>query len=309
MAQKKLLRFAELATFSNVLQFPTEMQGTWHEFFENFNPIVLELACGKGEYSIGLAQLYPNKNFIGIDIKGNRLWVGAKKAQQLMLKNVSFLRIQIEQITSFFTSGEVEEIWITYPDPQLRISKAKKRLTHPAFLRLYQQLLKPGGKIHLKTDSPGLYEFTRKVINMYGCNLHREIDDVFAEPVIPPELRIKTYYETLDIANSRQIHYLCFSLPDEFPSAGTDIALQQLLKEEAAIFENNIEKEEGGSPTLTDDDFYYVNDSGFTVLTAEYLLQRGYCCGNGCLNCPYDYKAVSEPKRSELLLKRKINSK
>jgi tRNA (guanine-N7-)-methyltransferase len=235
MGQKKLVRFAELETFSNVLQYPVSMPGTWSGFFENFNPIVLELACGKGEYTIGLAQLYPNKNFIGIDQKGNRLWVGAKKAMQHLLKNVGFLRIQIDRITEFFGTEEVDEIWITFPDPQLRISKSKKRLTHPKFLRLYYQILKPQGKIHLKTDSPDLYQFTKKVIDMYGCKLHRDMDDVYAEPGIPKELQIKTHYESLDIAGSNKVHYLCFSLPEHLPSKEMDAALQQFLKDEAGI--------------------------------------------------------------------------
>ena len=235
MAQKKLIRFAELKTFSNVLQYPEAMQGTWAGYFENHNPIVLELACGKGEYSLGLAALYPGKNFIGVDVKGNRLWVGAKKATQLHLRNVAFLRIQIDRITEFFGTEEVDEIWITFPDPQLRVSKSKKRLTHPKFLRLYYQVLVPGGRIHLKTDSPDLYQFTKKVIGMYGCTLHHDFDDVYAEPGIPKELQIKTYYESLDIARSRRVHYLCFSLPEILPSKEMDITLQEFLKNEAGI--------------------------------------------------------------------------
>jgi tRNA (guanine-N7-)-methyltransferase len=235
MAQKKLVRFAELNTFSNVLQYPEDISGSWNEFFENKNPIVLELACGKGEYTNGLAALYPNKNFIGVDLKGNRLWVGAKKAIQHNLKNVAFLRIQIDQINEFFANEEVDEIWITFPDPQLRISRSKKRLTHPKFLRLYYQILKPNGKIHLKTDSPDLYEFTKKVIDMYGCTLYKDYDDVYGEPGIPKELHIKTYYESLDIANSKKVHYLCFSLPEYLPSKEMDATLQQLLKDEAGI--------------------------------------------------------------------------
>lgn len=233
MGQKKLVRFAELKTFANVLQYPGDMPGTWNEYFKNANPIVLELACGKGEYTNGLAQMYPNKNFIGIDVKGNRLWVGAKKAMQHHLHNVAFLRIQIERITEFFTTEEVDEIWITFPDPQLRLSKAKKRLTHPRFLRLYYGILKPQGRIHLKTDSPDLYYFTKKVIEMYGCHLHHDLDDVYAEPGISPELHIKTHYEALDIAGSKKVHYLCFSLPEILPSKEMDLALQQHLKDEA----------------------------------------------------------------------------
>jgi tRNA (guanine-N7-)-methyltransferase len=231
MAQKKLVRFAELETFKNVLQHPEQMPGTWNQYFKNTYPIVLELACGKGEYTLGLAELYPAKNFIGVDIKGNRLWVGAKKAMQHNLHNVAFLRIQIEQITNFFATEEVDEIWITFPDPQLRLSKSKKRLTHPRFLRSYYQVLKPKGKIHLKTDSPDLYHFTKKVIELYGCTLCQDFDDVYAEPGISPELHIKTYYESLDIAKSNRTHYLCFTLPDHLPSMEMDATLQKFLKE------------------------------------------------------------------------------
>lgn len=235
MGQKKLVRFAELLTFSNVLQYPEGVQGTWNHFFENRNPIVLELACGKGEYSVGLAQQFPRKNFIGIDKKGNRLWVGAKKATAHCLKNVAFLRIQIEQIENYFAAEEVDEIWITFPDPQLRTSKAKKRLTHPRFLRSYYQILKPTGKIHLKTDSPDLYNFTKKVIGMYGCALHQDVADVYSEPGLTPELYIKTHYEGLDIAGSKRVHYLCFSLPEQLPSSSIDKILQQQLRDEAGM--------------------------------------------------------------------------
>jgi tRNA (guanine-N7-)-methyltransferase len=235
MAQKKLVRFAELETFANVLQYPQNMKGDWHSFLKNNNPIVLELACGKGEYAVGLAQLHPQKNFIGIDLKGNRIWVGAKKALQLQLSNVAFLRIGIDRITDFFAKDEVEEIWITFPDPQLRISKSKKRLTHPKFLRLYQQLLKPGGSIHLKTDSPELYRFTKKVIDLYGCSLLEDVGNVYEQEAIKPELSIKTYYESLDIAQSNRVHYLSFSLPATLPGKELDSTLQEQLKDEAAV--------------------------------------------------------------------------
>ena len=148
-----------------MLQYPESMAGKWNSFFKNKNPIVVELACGKGEYAIGLGKIHPEKNFIGVDIKGNRIWVGAKKALQFNLQNVAFLRIQIDHINDYFAQDEVDEIWITFPDPQLRKSKAKKRLTHPRFLRIYQQFLLPGGLIHLKTDSPDLYTFTKKIVD------------------------------------------------------------------------------------------------------------------------------------------------
>lgn len=232
MGQKKLVRFEELKTFPNVLQFPEGMQGQWHQFFKNQNPITLELACGKGEYAVGLGQLYSQQNFIGIDLKGNRIWVGAKKALQQGLNNIAFLRTQIDQITEYFAPGEVDAIWITFPDPQLRMSKAKKRLTHPRFLRLYQQFLKPGGKINLKTDSPDLYNFTKLVILLYGCKLHTDLADVFSNDDISPELRIKTHYEGLDIAGSNRIHYLSFSLPSQLAGKEKDEELKQLLKDE-----------------------------------------------------------------------------
>ena len=230
MGQKKLIRFAELKTFSNVLQYPEDMKGKWNDFFHNANPITLELACGKGEYAVGLGQLYPEKNFIGIDQKGNRIWVGAKKALQLHINNVAFLRIQIDQISDYFTSGEVSEIWITFPDPQLRTGKAKKRLTHPKFLRLYKEILIAGGLIHLKTDSPHLYKFTKLVIERYSCRLIEDKEDVYSNADISDELKIKTHYESLDIAGSNRIHYLKFSLPESFPGKERDKELQESLK-------------------------------------------------------------------------------
>lgn len=234
MGQKKLVRFEELKSFPNVLQYPKDMQGKWSEFFKNNNPITLELACGKGEYAVGLGTLYPQKNFVGVDLKGNRIWVGAKKALASNLSNVAFLRTQIDHITEYFGTSEVEHIWITFPDPQLRVSKSKKRLTHPKFLRLYKQFLKPDGLIHLKTDSPVLYDFTKLVIALYGCRIHEDYDNLYQQTSLPSELTIKTHYESLDIAQSNRIHYVSFSLPDTFPGKEKDEILKQQLKEEAA---------------------------------------------------------------------------
>lgn len=230
MGQKKLKRFAEIASFGNVLQYPEGIKGNWQRHFGNDNPISLELACGKGEYAVGLGELHPARNFIGVDLKGNRIWVGAKRATEKKLQNVAFLRTQIDQITEYFAQGEVSEVWITFPDPQLRLSRAKKRLTHPKFLRLYKQILKPGGLIHLKTDSPELYQFTRTVISNYGLPLHSDYDDVYSLEQISEELKIKTHYESLDIAASNRIHYLCFSLPDNMAGAEKDVELKELLK-------------------------------------------------------------------------------
>lgn len=234
MGQKKLVRFAELLTFENVLQYPENMAGQWHRYFKNDHPIILELACGKGEYAVGLAALYPSKNFIGVDQKGNRIWVGAKKSIQQGLANVAFLRIQIDRILEFFGKGEVDEIWITFPDPQLRISKSKKRLTHPKFLRLFQSLLKPDGQIHLKTDSPDLYYFTKRIIELYHCVLLEDVDDLYAREERSPELEIKTHYEALDIAGSNRVHYLSFRLPGVIPGKELDALLHEELKHEAA---------------------------------------------------------------------------
>jgi tRNA (guanine-N7-)-methyltransferase len=235
MGQKKLLRFEELNTFSNVLQYPKGMAGKWKDFFKNNNLITLELACGKGEYAIGLGQLFPDRNFIGIDLKGNRIWVGAKKALQQSLSNIAFLRTQIDQVTDYFAKDEVKEIWITFPDPQLRKSKAKKRLTHPKFLRLYRQFLVPGGLIHLKTDSPDLYHFTKTVIELFGCTLYTDTDDVYGQETVNDELKIKTHYESLDIAGSNRIHYLSFSLPPNLPGKEKDNELKQALKENEGV--------------------------------------------------------------------------
>lgn len=227
MGQKKLIRFSEIETFPNVLQYPQQMPGNWHVFFKNNHPVTLELACGKGEYAVGLGRLHPQRNFLGVDLKGNRIWVGAKTALKENLTNVAFLRSQIDRIAGYFTKEEVSEIWITFPDPQLRASKHKKRLTHPRFLRLYQQFLKPGGLIHLKTDSPVLYQFTKQVIAFYELQVHKDIDNLYNQPEITEELKIKTHYEGLDIAGSNRIHYLCFSLPaQELPSA-TDALLKE----------------------------------------------------------------------------------
>ncbi len=230
MGQKKLQRFAELNSFSNTLQFPKDIAGKWHDHFKNNNPITLELACGKGEYAVGLGQLYLNRNFIGVDLKGNRIWVGAKKALAQNLDNVAFLRTQIDQLNEYFAKDEVAEIWITFPDPQLRMSKDKKRLTHPKFLRLYQQFLVPGGSINLKTDSPDLYEFTRLVSKMYNCEVVTDLDNVYINEIIPEELKIKTHYESLDIAGSNRVHFLSFRLPSVLPSKEKDKELKELLR-------------------------------------------------------------------------------
>ena len=232
MAQKKLLRFAQIKEFENVLEHPQNMRDKWHEHFKNNQPIILELACGRGEYTVSLAKLHPNKNFIGVDIKGNRMYIGAKKALEEKITNAAFLRTQIEKLPDYFSTNEIDEIWITFPDPQLRLSKAKKRLTHPRFLRLYRQILKAEGSIHLKTDSPDLYLFTKKTADMLGIEMLVDLDNAYKEESIAEELKIKTHYESLDIAGSKKIHYLQFKLPAVI--AAIDKQLQTEIEQEAA---------------------------------------------------------------------------
>jgi tRNA (guanine-N7-)-methyltransferase len=206
------------------------MRGKWNAFFKNEGAITLELACGKGEYAVGLGRMHPERNFIGIDIKGNRIWRGAKTALDEGLANVAFVRSHIDKVTDYFTPGEVSEIWITFPDPQLRGSRAKKRLTHPRFLRLYKKILKEGGLVNLKTDSPDLYQFTLAVINLFELELLEHTDQVYKQEIIKPELMIKTHYEGLDIAQSNTIHYICFRINKELPLEKDEV-LKQLLSE------------------------------------------------------------------------------
>jgi len=230
MGQKKLIRFEAIKSFPNVLQYPEGMAGQWGVFFKNNHPLTLELACGKGEYTVGLAEMYPDRNFLGIDLKGNRIYIGAKRSLEAKLTNAAFLRTHIDKIATYFQPGEVSEIWLTFPDPQLRKSRFTRRLTHPKFIRLYQRILVPGGKIHLKTDSPILYQFTKWVISMYGLQLQEDNNDVHAGETMP-DLKIRTHYEGLDIAQSKKIFYLCFTIP-EGPLPDLDLQLLTRVKEE-----------------------------------------------------------------------------
>jgi len=232
MGQKKLIRFEAIKGFDNVLEYPEGMQGRWKEHFKNDHPVTLELACGKGEYSVGLGRLYPERNFIGIDLKGNRIWRGAKTALEEGLNNVAFVRSHIDKITNYFAPGEVKEIWITFPDPQLRASRMKKRLTYPRFLRLYQQILTPDGTINLKTDSPDLYEFTKAVIELYGLELLVDDNHIYSHGSVSPELAIKTHYEGLDIAGSNRVHYLRFRLDRELAAEKEAVLKEMFMQNE-----------------------------------------------------------------------------
>lgn len=214
MGKDKLRRFAEIETFDNVVQLEAGQpyKGKWAiDFFKNENPVVLELACGKGEYTVNLAQMFPHKNFIGIDYKGNRIWRGAKTAIEEGVPNVGFLRIQIENLLDYFAPGEVDEIWITFPDPQPQLSREKKRLTSPRFLEKYKELLKPGGFVNLKTDNDGLHAYTVEKILELGLNIAARTEDLYHSPYADEVLSIKTYYEKKYLASNKNINYVKFS--------------------------------------------------------------------------------------------------
>lgn len=227
-AKKKLFRFEQLHHFPNVFEnfeiatgklllAPEEeviMKGKWlADYFDNNNPITLELACGGGEYTLSLAKMYPNRNFIGMDIKGARIWKGAKAALESEMKNVAFLRARIEFINCFFEEGEIAEIWITFPDPFLRESGKNRRLTAPIFIAKYKMILRPTeNRIHLKTDDNKLYHFTLSTIEKDPeLNMILNTGNVYDSlQQIKPELLIKTHYENKHIANGRKIKYIQF---------------------------------------------------------------------------------------------------
>ena len=214
MGKDKLRRFAEIATFANVVELDAgkPYHGKWAgEFFKNDKPVVLELACGKGEYAVNLATMFPGRNYLGVDYKGNRIWMGAKMALEGGVSNVGFLRIQIEQLLDYFAPGEIDEIWITFPDPQLQLSREKKRLTSPRFLEKYKLLLKPGGFVNLKTDNDNLHAYTAEKIAEYGLKLHIKIEDLYHSSFADEVLSIKTYYEKKYLKDNKNINYLQFS--------------------------------------------------------------------------------------------------
>ena len=226
MGKNKLKKFAEMETFHNVFQPPYEpMAGHWRDrYFQNDHPIVLELGCGRGEYTVGMAERYPEKNFIGVDIKGARMWAGAKEAEQKELRNVAFLRTNIEFITEFFAADEVDEIWITFCDPQMK--KATKRLTSTYFMQRYQRIVKPNGLIHLKTDSPFLYTYTTEMLRLNPYPVLCTTDDLYGEksdeatvPVQGKEIALyadakalQTHYEKQWLDRGMSIKYIEWQL-------------------------------------------------------------------------------------------------
>lgn len=219
---KKLEKFSEFNSFNNCFTLYFEninqglpLKGKWHsEYFKNQNPIVLELGCGKGEYSVGLAKNNANKNFIGVDIKGNRIWTGAKEGLESNMHNVAFIRTRIDFIEHCFIPGEISEIWITFPDPQPQKTRERKRLTNMRFIERYRKFLKPGGLVHLKTDSTSLYEYTMEVIKENNLKLFFHTNDLYKNcPDDRKELiEIKTHYEKLFTAKGEDIKYICYKI-------------------------------------------------------------------------------------------------
>lgn len=223
MGKSKLEKFEEIGRFSNVLEL-TDFQdpeydkpaGRWaRDIFGNGNPVRLELACGKGEYTLELARRNPAVNYVGVDIKGARIWKGALRALEEGLENVRFLRIYIDHLDEYFGAGEVEELWITFPDPYPRSPDRNKRLSDPKFLKIYRKVLKPRSPIRLKTDSEMLFNYTREVIEEQNCPLVDLVEDVYGERPDDELLTIKTYYEKKHLQNGKSIKYVAFRLPEE----------------------------------------------------------------------------------------------
>lgn len=228
MGKNKLRKFAEMKTFPNVFQpfleeimhQPFHLKSQWNSlYFGNEHPLILELGCGRGEYTIGLAEARPHQNFIGVDIKGARIWQGARYALEHHLKNVAFVRTRIEFISAFFGPNEVDEIWLTFPDPQEKKRRAKKRLTGSRFLNAYRNFLKPEGKIHLKTDNPILYNYTLRLLEFNGQKPEASTEDLYHSSLRKEAGEIKTYYENMFLAEGKRIHYIRFTLKPAYAYA------------------------------------------------------------------------------------------
>lgn len=216
MAKQKLFRYAEVGKLDNVVELDPRYKGRWAaDFFGNSNPITLELACGKGNYTLELARRHPDRNLIGVDIKGERIFVGAREGLAEGLKNAGFLRAQIEDLGYFFEPGEITEIWITFPDPYLR--KPSKRLTSPRFLKIYSELLPNGGLVHLKTDDPDLHEYTLRNIEKYGLEIVSHNPDIYASEPDGSDIYIQTFYEGKHLADGRTIRHICFRVIPNTP--------------------------------------------------------------------------------------------
>ncbi len=222
MGKNKLAKFDEMERFENVIQVPYKklleenfnLKGNWAgDYFKNENPVILELGCGKGEYTVKLAEKNPDKNYIGVDIKGARMHVGAKQALAKKLKNVAFLRTNIEIINRFFGEGEVAEIWLTFPDPQMK--KTKKRLTSTFFLNLYKQFLKADGIVHLKTDSNFQFNYTSALVRLNGFEIMNETNNLYDSEILNETLQIKTFYEKQWLSRGITIKYIAFKLNEK----------------------------------------------------------------------------------------------
>ena len=240
MSKNKLAKFADMATYPHVIEAPDiihtdqpfPLQGRWHnDFFHNDHPIVLELGCGRGEYTVGLGRLFPDKNFIGIDIKGARMWSGATESLQAGMTNVGFLRTRIEFIDRFFASGEVSELWLTFSDPQMK--KATKRLTSTYFLERYRRFLADGGLVHVKTDSPFLYSYTNYMIEANGLPVDFRSDDLYhtvlandGDDEVKRILGIQTYYEQQWLDRGLTIKYIKFRLPQTGTLVEPDVEIE-----------------------------------------------------------------------------------
>lgn len=220
MTKNKLRNYAEVSQFPNCFEFEykelekgASLKSNWgRDFFKNDNPITLELGCGKGEYSVGLAKMYPNRNFIGVDINGARIWRGAKDSLEQGLTNICFLRTRIDFIDQFFAPGEVSEIWITFPDPQMQKPLERKRLTNERFLKRYANILSPNHVIHLKTDNDFFYNYTLEVIARDEHHLHLNSSDLYNSEIKDDVIKIQTYYENKYLAEGKNINYIRFSL-------------------------------------------------------------------------------------------------